>query len=64
MACGGRGKSWMMMLCCIIPIAVILALPLLGIQNQFTSWLVLLACPLAMMAMMLMHNKSDKKKCH
>jgi hypothetical protein len=50
----------MMALCCIIPIMAVLVLSFLGIQNSFTAWLALIACPLAMMAMMHMHSK---KKC-
>jgi len=59
-----KGKGWksrLMMFGCILPLVVIIALPLFGIQSAYLSWLAFLACPLTMIIMMKM-NKDEK--CH
>ncbi len=63
MNCGkGKGwKSWLMILGCLLPILIVVAAPFFGIKNQYLSWLAFLACPLAMMFMMM---SNDKKRCH
>jgi hypothetical protein len=51
----------MMVLCCMIPILLIVGLPLLGIKSQRFSSLIFLLCPLMHIGMMLTmrncHNK-------
>lgn len=60
----GKGKcKWLMMLGCLLPIIILIAAPLLGIKNQYITWLAFLACPLAMGLMMFM-NKNEKGKCN
>jgi len=60
----GKGKGWkskLMMLCCVLPLLIIIALPLFGVRNAYLSWLAVLACPLAMGYMMITHKD---KECH
>lgn len=59
MACG-KNKSLLIVLGCLVPIIIVIALPLFGIKSVLFSWLTVFACPLTMFVMMQM---SDHKKC-
>lgn len=61
-SCHGKG-GWLMGLCCTAPLLVIFALPLLGVQNQYLTYLAVLACPLSMLLMSIMMNKKEGS-CH
>ena len=56
----GKKKSWLMMLGCLLPIIALIALPLFGITGPWLPWLAFLACPLAMWAMIHMHNEKAR----
>lgn len=54
-----------MMLCCLIPIVIILGLPLFGISGGFIYNLVFLLCPVLHIGMMFMMRKSNhNNSCH
>ncbi|WP_187296351.1 DUF2933 domain-containing protein [Tepidibacter mesophilus] len=52
----------LMMLCCMIPILIVLGLPLFGIQGGILSSLAFLLCPLMHVGMIFMLKKSHKNK--
>jgi hypothetical protein len=55
----------LMMLCCLLPIAIIAGLPLFGIKGGILSSLVFLLCPLMHVGMMFMMGKSGSNgSCH
>jgi len=60
--------SWMIVLCCAIPIALLVVIYFLGVSNIYVFWLVVLLCPLMHFFMMkYMHDdkRSGKgEKCH
>ncbi len=58
-----KNTSWLMKICCLLPIIAIIILPLIGVKSAYLNVLAFLACPLAMLFMMLM-NKDKNKKCH
>ncbi|MBI4449073.1 DUF2933 domain-containing protein [Candidatus Woesearchaeota archaeon] len=62
MACD-KHKSWLMMVCCLLPIAIVMGATIFGVKNQYLTWLAFLACPMAMIFMMHM-NKEESEKCH
>lgn len=51
-----------MLLCCAVPLALIFALPYLGLTLSSSGWFVLavLICPLMHLFMMRSHNHHDK----
>lgn len=60
----GHGKHMILMiLCCLVPIIILLIGPKTGIFTKF-SWLVPLLCPVLMIGMMLpmMFKHKDKEK--
>lgn len=58
--CGGGLKHGLMMiLCCLLPILLILGLPLIGIQGSKFSFIIFLLCPL-MHIFMMFNMKKDK----
>lgn len=63
---GGHMKhGLLMLLCCLLPIILIAALPLLGIKAGIFSSLAFLLCPLMHIGMMMFMTKSgDKHSCH
>lgn len=62
MMCCEKNKSRLMMLGCLLPIILLIALPFFGVKSQYLRWLGFLACPLAMVVMM--RTSGDDKKCH
>jgi hypothetical protein len=60
---GHRSHGWLMMLGCLLPIVIIMALPLWGIKIGRFSSLAFLLCPLMHIGMMFM-SKSGKRTCH
>lgn len=55
----------LMMLCCMLPILIILGLPLIGMQGGILSSLVFILCPLMHIGMIFMMKKShNNKDCH
>lgn len=55
----------LMVLCCLIPILLIIALRVIGIQNSWLSFASVLVCPLAMVMMMVfMRNKGSDSHEH
>jgi hypothetical protein len=61
---GHMKHGWMMLLCCLLPIALIAALPLMGIRIGALSGLAFLICPLMHIGMMVFMMKSkDGKSC-
>lgn len=48
----GLKHGLLMALCCLLPIVLIGALPLLGFENMSWSWAVFLLCPLMHVGMM------------
>ena len=48
----GLKHGLLMILCCLIPIMLIGALPLLGFENMSWSWLIFILCPLMHVGMM------------
>ncbi|MDF2548233.1 MAG: hypothetical protein K0R93_3131 [Anaerosolibacter sp.] len=62
---GSLKHGFMMILCCMLPILVIAALPLLGIKGGGLSSLAFLLCPLMHIGMMFMMRKSGRGgSCH
>lgn len=63
---GHMSHMWMMVLCCAIPIVLLLALPLLNIKNAgWLSGAIFFLCPLMhvlMIPMMMKRNKQDKNE--
>lgn len=56
-----------MMLCCLAPVALLAAIPLLGLrQRGASSFLVSLICPIGMVVMMFSMSRSNGKSgsCH
>jgi len=51
---GGLGlkHGLLMILCCLLPIMLIGALPLMGFENMSWSWAIFLLCPLMHVGMM------------
>jgi hypothetical protein len=63
---GGRkgfSHSLMMILCCLLPILLIAALPAIGVKGSMLSFLAFLMCPLMHVGMMFMMRKSDDGNC-
>jgi hypothetical protein len=55
----------LMMLCCLLPVLIIGALPLIDIKGGAFTFLIFLLCPLMHMGMMFMMRKhGDKNSCH
>jgi len=52
--------SWIIVLCCAIPIALLIAVYFLGLSNKYIFWLVVLLCPL-MHFFMMKYMHGDKK---
>lgn len=53
-----------MLICCLLPIVLVAALPILGIKGGVLSSIIFLLCPLLHLAMMLsMRNSGDGKSC-
>lgn len=50
------------MLCCLLPIAILLGAIMLGVKNTYVNALAFLACPL-MMIIMMIHQKRGEQ-CH
>jgi len=48
----GLKHGLLMILCCLIPIMLVGALPLIGLENMSLSWLFFLLCPLMHIGMM------------
>tara|TARA_Y100001933_G_C18961205_1_gene548254 strand:+ start:124 stop:372 length:249 start_codon:yes stop_codon:yes gene_type:complete len=48
----GLKHGLLMILCCLLPIMLIGALPLLGFENMSWSWAIFLLCPLMHVGMM------------
>ncbi|AOT69187.1 hypothetical protein [Geosporobacter ferrireducens] len=62
---GGLKHGLMMILCCMLPILVIAALPLLGLGGGRLSSFAFLLCPLMHIGMMFMMRKSGHGgSCH
>ena len=62
---GGLKHGLMMILCCLLPILVIAALPLLGFGGGRLSSLAFLLCPLMHIGMMFMMRRSGHRgSCH
>lgn len=66
---GGHKKGLhgiLMLLCCLLPILLIVGLPVLGVKGSSLSFLaILLLCPLMHVGMMFMMGKSGKDgDCH
>lgn len=66
---GGEHKGALhgilMLLCCLVPILLILGLPVLGVRGSSLSFLAILACPLMHVGMMFMMGRSGKDgDCH
>lgn len=53
----GRGHGLLMMLCCIIPIVLFGALPLLGFEYFSWRWMFFLLCPLMHIGMIFLMRK-------
>lgn len=49
----GIKHGLMMVLCCLIPIVIIGALPLIGMENISWAWMFFLLCPIMHVGMML-----------
>ena len=60
--------SWMIILCCAIPVVLIAAIYFFGISNKYLFWLALVLCPVMHLVMMkYMHGDkkgAGDKKCH
>lgn len=56
----------LMIVCCAVPLALILALPYLGVSLSSSGWLllVLLLCPLLHLFLMRGHGHAEKKGHH
>ncbi|WBW95019.1 DUF2933 domain-containing protein [Oceanirhabdus sp. W0125-5] len=54
--------GFMMMLCCLLPIILVGALPLLGIKSASLAFLPFLICPLMHIGMIFMIGKGVKGK--
>ena len=54
----------LMILCCLLPLLLIIALPALGIKSSAISLLAVLACPLMHVGMMFMMGKSGHGEHH
>lgn len=61
----GGLHSILMLLCCLLPILLIVGLPVLGVKGISLSFLAILACPLMHIGMMFMMGRSGKDgDCH
>ncbi|MEW9121586.1 MAG: DUF2933 domain-containing protein [Thermotaleaceae bacterium] len=60
----GLKHGLMMILCCLLPILIISALPLLGLAGGRLSSFAFLLCPLMHIGMMFMMRKSGHGGCH
>ncbi len=57
-----EGSHNIIMLACLaIPVALLIAVYVIGIKSQWIYWFALLMCPLMHFAMMYLHKE---KKCH
>lgn len=55
----------LMILCCLLPILLIVGLPIIGIKSSSLSFLAFLLCPLMHIGMMFMMGKSgNDEDCH
>ena len=53
--------SLLMVLCMLIPVALLVAVYGFGVRNQFVYWIALAMCPIIHLIMMSSHKG---KKCH
>jgi hypothetical protein len=58
----GFNPMWIMPICCGLPILGFLVIGALGTSSSFLETLFVWACPIGMVAMMLMHNKQAQKE--
>ena len=58
----GFNPIWIMPICCGLPILGFLVIGALGSSSSFLETLFVWACPIGMVAIMLMHNKQAQKE--
>ncbi|MDP1694410.1 MAG: DUF2933 domain-containing protein [Candidatus Woesearchaeota archaeon] len=56
-----KNHNLLMILCCAIPLLLLLAINILGINNKYLFWFALLLCPVMHFVMMQMHHKPSSE---